>query len=129
MLKLKTPYQPCILTPAQAERLQRDYSRLRKEQRLNKVDLYDALHGGGYKELRQAEDERDEIELEIAVTESMLQESGVTPVEDISDLLGNRAEAAKLRRYHELFGTRVKEIDVAAILGDDGFVGGDSSWR
>ena len=103
MLK-KTSFTPAAPTnPDQIDSLQRRYARLRLELRLNFVDVHDASHGGGFKELCCAAAEQEALENEIAAAEYFLQEDGVTPMEGnpFASCDGNMEET-KLRRYYEI---------------------------
>ena len=91
-------------TPAQIEELQRRYARLKTEQKLNRVDIYDAEHGGGYDALSQAMAEKQDIDAALEGVEGCLQEEGVTPLEEIPfSNCETQQEVEKLRRYNDIF--------------------------
>ena len=103
MLK-KTSFTKCTpSSPDQLAGMQRRYARLRLEQRLNFVDIHDARHGGGFKELGRAAAEQEELEAAIAAAEYFLREDGATPTEGKPiTSCETPAEEAKFRRYSEL---------------------------
>ena len=91
-------------TPAQIEQLQRRYARLKTEQKLNRVDIYDAEHGGGYDALSQAMAEKEEIDGALEAVEWFLHEEDVTPLEEIPfSNCETQQEKEKVRRYYEIF--------------------------
>ena len=91
-------------TPAQIEELQRRYARLKTEQKLNRVDIYDAEHGGGYDALSQAMAEKEDIDAALEAVEWYLHEEGVTPLEDVPfSNCETQQEVEKLRRYYDIF--------------------------
>ena len=101
----------------QIDELQRRYARLKTEQKLNRVDVYDAEHGGGFGELSQAMAEQEEIEDALDAVECFLHQEGVTPMEEIPfSNCETPEEEQKLQRYYEIFyPCEGKELPV---LGD-----------
>ena len=90
-------------TPAQIEELQRRYARLKTEQKINRVDIYDAEHGGGFDALSQAMAEKEDIDAALEAVEWYLHEEDVTPLEEIPfSNCETEQEKEKVRRYYEI---------------------------
>ncbi len=104
MLKKTSTTQFSASSAHQIDDLQGRYARLKTEQRLNLVDIHDASHGGGFCELSQAMEEREEIEAALEAAECILYEKGFTPMEGIPLFdCETPEEERKLRRYFEMF--------------------------
>ena len=103
MLKTRSPFKQTEATSDFIDELQDKYARLKIEQRLNKVDLYDAEHGGGFNALRQAEAEQEDIEIHLEATEDILREHGVTPTEKLPEDICSQQGLEKHRRFLEIF--------------------------
>ena len=106
MLKTNFPFKYAKATSAFIDELQDKYARLKIDQRLNKVDLYDAEHGGGFDALGQAEAEQEELEINLGATESCLRDEGETPKEGLPELICTPQELKKLQRYYKLCSLR-----------------------
>ena len=90
-------------TPAQIDELQRRYARLKTEQKINRVDIYDAEHGGGFDALSQAMTEKEDIDAALEAVEWYLHEEDVTPLEEIPfSNCETEQENEKVRRYYEI---------------------------
>ena len=90
-------------TPTELEDLKIEYIRLKIQEKLNLVDLYDAQHGGGFKSLRMARCEQEDIETELLIAEQLLEQFDAQPDEGFPFEHCTPQEAVKLGRYYEMY--------------------------
>ena len=102
----------------QIKGFQDNYVFLKELQKIQKVYVYDAEHGGGYGELSQALNDFEVTEELIDHVELMLEElGGAIPMDDVP-FATDPLNADKLRRYYKVL-CPCEVVDLPGDLGGD----------
>ena len=104
-------------TPTELEALKIEYILLKLQEKLNLVDLHDAQHGGGFKSLRMARYEQEDIETELLIAEQLFEQFDVQPDEGFPSEHCTPQEAEKLSRYYEIY-MPITAVELPELGGD-----------